>query len=394
MALTDVSIKNALPQDKKIKLFDGGGLYLLVMPNGSKYFRYDYRFNGKTKTYSLGVYPAVSLKEARIKLGEVKATLAQGKNPNQEKKKDKLLGINRAATSFYDVSLEWWNISKAKVSVSHAEDKLNKLQKDVFPFLGDMDIKDITVSELLAVLRKIEARGAIETAHRIRGIVGEVYAYAIAAGKAERNIANDLKGAMQARPAVQHMATITQPAKVGELLRAVWGYEGDIFTSAALKLLAYTFLRVSELSSLIWQDIDYNKMQIKIPAERMKKRRPHIVPICRQTLDILQALPKVSNYLFPSLRSKSRHINPFSLNAALRRLGYQSGEMTAHGFRGMASTLLYENGFTADIVELQLAHVEDNAVKAAYNHAQHLQRRADMVQWYADYLDGLRELKA
>lgn len=390
--LSDVQVKKAQPKKKKYKLYDKDGLYLLVMPNGSKYFKYDYKYNNINKTYSLGVYPKISLKEAREEIIKIKAVIDKGLNPNEEKRRNRLVKIT--GDSFAEIAEEWHKIAKNKVTAKHAKDKWRKLERDILPYIGGYNIKDITVPELLSVIRKIEARGAIETAHRTRGIVGEVYAYAIAAGKAERNIAHDLQGALQVKPAVKHMATITQPQQIGGLLRAVWGYEGDEITTAALKLLAYTFLRVSELASLHWADFDREKRLIKIPAERMKKRRPHIVPLSKQAYEILKNLPVITDFIFPSIRTRTRHINPFSLNAALRRLGYQSGEMTAHGFRAMASTTLYENGFSADIIELQLAHAEDNTVKAAYNHALHLQRRADMVQWYADYLDRLREMKA
>lgn len=392
MPLSDMAIKNAEPKDKKYKLTDKDGLYLLVLPNGGKYFKYDYRFGGLKKEYSIGVYPKISLKEARLILIEAKALLSKGINPNEVKKAHKINIIKETEHTFQIIALEWFEKNKVKWTTKHAADKWHKLERDVFPFIGNSPIKTITAPTLLSAIRLIEARGAIETAHRTRNIVGEVYAYAIAAGFAERNIAIDLSGALSFKPPVIHRATITDPKEVGALMRAIDGYTGSFIAKAALKISPYIMLRPVEVASAEWADIDLIRKIWKIPAGKMKMNRVHIIPLPRQVIEIFETLqPLGGKYVFPSLRTKTRHMNASTVNAALRRMGYSGEEMTAHGFRAMAATLLYENGFTEDIVELQLAHVERNEIKAAYNHAQHLARRTEMLQWWADYLDELQK---
>ena len=390
MPLTELSIKNALPKDKEYKISDKDGLYLLVRISGSKFFKYDYRFNGVKKECAIGKYPEMSLKEAREKLIEVKKLLSAGINPN-EAKKLQLPTATDEENTLKKVAAEWFEKNKAQWTPSYAEDKWHKLERDIFPYIADRPIKSITAQEFLAIIRKIEARGSIETAHRTSNIVGEIFIYAISSGIADRNITTDIRGALSKKPPVKHMATITDTKEVGALLRALEGYQGLAIVRAALMLSPYVMLRPIEVASAEWAEIDLEKKIWKIPAEKMKKRRIHIVPLSEQVITILKSLqPLGGKYVFPSIRTPTRHMSAPAINAALRRMGYTGEEMTAHGFRSMASTLLYENGFSEDIVEMQLAHAEDNKIKAVYNHAQHLQRRADMMQWWADYLDGLK----
>ncbi len=389
MSLSDLKIRNLKPKDKKYKVSDYAGLYLLIMPNGSKYFKYDYSFDGVRKTYSLGVYPNISLKNAREELINVKQTLHKGINPNIAKKIGR---YTSKANTLQEVAEEWFKKNKDKWIESHAQRKWYRLNANVLIYIGTRPIKEITVQELLSVIRIMEDRKVYDTAHRVNNIVKEVFSYAIATGIVDRNIALDISGALSAKKPVTHRAAITEPKKIGELMRAIDGYEGNFISKMALKLAPYVMLRPNEIASAEWSEIDFDRKLWKIPAHKMKMKRTHIIPLSKQAMNILEnMIPQVSKYIFPSLRTKTSHITPCTLNAAIRRLGFSGDEMTAHGFRGMASTILYENGFTEDIVEMQLAHVESNQVKAAYNHARYIDRRTEMMQWLADYLDNLRD---
>ena len=394
MSLTDTTIKASKPTEKNYKLADEKGLYVLVKKAG-KYFRFDYRFAGKRKTLALGVYPETSLKEAREKRDDARKLISNNLDPSIVKKAKKLELVTDGSNTFKAIAVEWHAKLKTKWSSAHADRKWHYLEKDVFPTFGDTPIKNITPRELLTLLEKIQARGAIDVAHRVKGLCGEVFRYGINSDRCDRDPTQDLKGVLVPQRN-KHMATITAPEKVGELLRAIDGYQGDATTLYALKLAPYVMLRPGEIRHAEWLEIDFNTKQWKIPAEKMKMSRPHIVPLSNQVISILKAIEPITGqgkYIFPSLRSKGKPKSENTLNAALRRLGFTKEEMTSHGFRGMASTLLHENNFKSDIIEIQLAHAERNKVKAAYNHAEYLPERTTMMNWWADYLDGLKNTK-
>ena len=392
MSLTELSIKNAKPTGKIYKLHDEKGMYVHVTKSGSKYFRLDYRFAGKRKTLALGVYPETSLKEARDKRDAARKLLDDGINPSEAKKAKKLHLITEANNTFLAVATEWHEKQKSKWSADHAARKWHYLENDAFPTFGNTPIKNIAARELLALLEKIQARGAIDIAHRVKRICGEIFRYGIYTERCGRDPSQDLKGALIPITS-KHMATITDPRKVGELLRAIDDYQGDIATRCALMLAPYVMLRPGELRRAEWSEISFDKKQWKIPAAKMKMKRPHIIPLSNQVVEILKTIEPVTGegkYIFQSHWSKNNPMSENTLNAALRRMGFTKEEMTSHGFRGMASTLLHENGFKTEVIEMQLAHAERNKVKAAYNHAEYLTERTDMMNWWANYLDSLR----
>ncbi len=391
MPLTDTAIRNAKPKNKPYKMSDEKGMYLLVNKTG-KYFRFDYRFNGKRKTFAIGVYPDVTLKEAREKRDDARKLLQNNVDPMQHKKETKNFHKEQAANSFETVAREWFTKNKHAWTNGHSRTIISRLENNIFPWLGPRPIAELSAPELLKTLRRIENRGAIETAHRVKQICSQIFRYAIATGRAERDPAADLRGAIPP-PKKKHMATITDPEKIGELLRAIDGYKGHIITICALKLAPLVFVRPGELRQAEWIDINFDKAEWKIPAEKIKMRSPHIVPLSTQAIKILRELhPLTGNglYVFPSLRSPQRVMSENTVNAALRRMGYAKDELTGHGFRSMASTLLNEQGYLADAIERQLAHVDKNGVRAAYNYAQYLPERRKMMQEWADYLDKLK----
>ena len=391
MPLTDAAIRNAKLQEKPYKLSDAKGLYLLVNKSG-KYFRFDYRYAGKRKTLALGVYPDVKLARAREKRDEARKLLQNDVDPGQYKKETKAMRAEQAANSFEAVAREWFTKNKHIWTLGHSETIIRRLELNIFPWLGRRPVASVTPPELLTVLRRIEDRGALETAHRVKQICGQVFRYAIATGRAERDPSADLRGALPpTKP--KRMATITDPQKIGELLRAIDGYEGHLITRCALRLAPLSFVRPGELRKAEWQEMNLAQAEWKIPAERMKMREPHIVPLSRQALAVLGEIEPLTGdgrYVFPSLRTGARPMSDNTVLAALRRMGYAKEEMSGHGFRAMASTVLHEQGWPTEIIERQLAHAERNSVKAAYNHAQYLPERRKMMQAWADYLDTLR----
>jgi len=396
MALSDLKIKNAKSREAAYKLTDRDGLYLIVSPSGSKLWRFDYRFLGKRKTLALGKYPLVGLAEARRGCYDARSELGRGTDPSEKRKLEKLTAGIAAGNTFRAVAEEW--IAKAERE-NRAEATLSKNRwflELATPSIGTRPVDAITTPELLAVLRKVEARGHYETARRLRSFCGRVFRYAVATGRAERDPSADLRGALTA-PSVTHRPAITDPERIGALLRAIDGYEGSIIVRAALQLLSLVFVRPGELRQAVWTEFDLTMARWTIPAARMKMRMPHSVPLSRQALTILRDLRELTGdgtYLFPSVRTAARPLSENTLNAALRRLGYTVEEMTAHGFRSMASTRLNEMGeWNPDAIERQLAHAERNAVRAAYNQAQHLKERVEMMQAWADYLDTLKATK-
>ena len=380
-------MRNAKPSAKPRKLSDGGGLHVLVQPIGSKLWRLAYRFAGKQKTLALGVYPAVSLEEARRLRDEAKKLLARSIDPSVQLKTDKQAGKDsRFRTVAEEVIAKLEREGRAPASLA----KNRWLLDFAYPMFGDRPVAEITARDLLALLRKIEGRGLYETARRLRSTCGMVFRYAIATGRAERDPSMDLRGALTA-PQVNHRATIIDPKSIGALLRAIDGFDGQPTTRAALRLAAYVFVRPGELRHAEWNEFDLDSKIWSIPAEKMKMRRPHRVPLA--ILRELQEITGKGRWLFPSVRTFTRPISENTLNAALRRLGYGSEEMCTHGFRGMASTRLNEMGrWNPDAIERQLAHQEANSVRRVYTHgAEFWTERVQMMQAWADYLNGLKE---
>lgn len=388
--LNDRAVANLKPTPKEKKYFDGEGLYIAVKPNGKKVWRMSYRFNGIARTYSIGEYPIVSLKDARDKRTAAKVQIENGVDPSKQKK----LGAEFVSpkNSLSVIAKEWYEKHKSNWKPSHGESVFRRLESNVLAYLGNRPIGDIKPLELLQVLRKIEDRGAVEHAHRMTQVCSAVFRYAVATGRAEGDITRDLRGAIPPRKPV-HYPTITDPEKVGGLMRAIDGYEGSIVVAAALRMAPRVFVRPGELRWAVWSEFKMEKGEWRIPAERMKMKEQHIVPLSRQVLDILEKLQKVTGdgeFLFPGLRKKEQPISDAAVNAALRRLGYEQEEFTGHSFRSMASTLLNELGWNRDAIERQLAHAERNKVRGAYNFAEFLPERRRMIQAWADYLDELK----
>jgi integrase len=385
--LTDTFIRAAKPGKVSYKLRDGGGLFLLVDPRGYKYWRLRYTFGGRESMVSLGTYPATSLKAARARREQMRGLIEAGKEPAVEKR----LQRQKLAVTFEAVAREW--LAKQPFSPKTLA-KANWTFDDLlFPFIGSRPISELKAPELLTVFRRLEARGKFETAHRTKQRVGQVIRYAIATGRAERDPTQDLRGALTSAR-VRNRPAITDPREVGQLLRAIEGYRGQPALEAAFRLAPYVFVRPGELRAAEWTEIDLEAGEWRIAPHRMKMRRLHIVPLARQSVAILREIETVTGrgrYVFPSPRSPSRPLSDNAITAALRRIGYSGDQMTWHGFRAMASTLLNEQGYASDLIELQLAHVEQNEVRAAYNRAQRLSERQTMMQAWADYLDGLRD---
>ena len=389
MALTATTIKTCKPKDKAYKLTDGGGLYLLVSPSGGKWWRFDYRCQSKRKTLSMGVYPAISLKDARDRRDEAKKQLANGIDPAMVRKSQK--HQQSQPNTFEAVAREWHAKFKPGWSDTHASRLLRLLERDIFPWLGSMPVSDVSSPLLLQTIRRIETR-SLDTAHRAMQNCGQVFRYAIATGRQQNDPTHALKGAI---PPIRdnHFASITHPEQIGPLLRAIEGYKGEFITQSALRLGPLVFVRPGELRHAEWSEINLEIGEWRIPSEKMKMGQPHIVPLARQSIVLLtdlQPLTGTGQYLFPSVRSLDRPLSENTINAALRRLGYTKDEMTGHGFRSMASTLLNEQGWNRDHIERQLAHAERNKIRAAYNYADYLPERRKMMQAWADYLDTLK----
>lgn len=395
MKLTDAKLRALKPTGKTQKISDGGGLYIHLSPAGGKLWRLFYRFSGKQKTLALGKYPDVSLVEARKRRDEARELLGQGIDPGEKKKEGKAAAVAAEfakAMTYEVVAREWF----AKYSQGWTESNRTKIlarqENDVFPFLGSLSIGEITAPEVLAVARRIEERGAVDTAHRAMQDCSRIFRYAVATGRGERDPVADLKGALCPARSTSY-ASIKEPKAIGALLRDIDAYSGNLIVRAALRLAPYVFVRPGELRRAEWAEFNLEAAEWRIPAEKMKMRVVHIVPLARQAVEILHGLEQYTGggrYLFPSMRANSAPISDMTLLAGLRRLGYGKEEMTMHGFRSMASTLLNEQGYNRDWIERQLAHGERNSVRAAYNYAEYLPERCRMMQKWADYLDGLR----
>ncbi|MEN8501236.1 MULTISPECIES: tyrosine-type recombinase/integrase [Paraburkholderia] len=369
------------------KLFDGGGLFLDLRKSGAKKWRLKYRFNGKENLLSFGDYPAVGLADARARRDEAKRHLAEGNDPAMQRDLERQAKSIAALNTFEAVALEWFETRQDIWSDSHAERVMNQFRKEVFPHIGRRPISEIGAPELLAVVRRIEARSALETARKTLQSCGQVFRFAVSTGRAERDPTPDLRSALKTRP-VTNMARI-EATEMPELLAAIESYAGDIRTRYAVQLLALTFVRTGELRFAEWTEFDIERAEWRIPAARMKMRSVHIVPLSHQALALIErirALSGTRRWIFPSPRNPEQPISENTVLFALYRMGYR-GRMTGHGFRGLASTILNENGFQADWIERQLAHNEQNGIRAAYNHAQYLPERRRMMQWWANHID-------
>ena len=402
MALTDTFVRQVKHSGKASgdKHADGGGMYLLVKAGG-RYWRMDYTHANKRKTLALGVYPEVSLARARQRRADARELLAEGLDPSAAKKAEKLATRVAAANTFEAVAREFHVTQASGWSPRYATRWIERMEKDLFPYIGKLTLPAITAPVLLDALRKVEKRGANETAHTLRQTAGQVFRYGVQTGRCERSPVTDLHGALKPI-VVKHMAAVLEPAKAGELLRSIDGYAGQPMTKAALALSALLFQRPGNIRQMEWAWIDFDKALLTIPSQDMKRRlaqklngRPHFVPLAPQAIAILKELQPLTGhgrYVFPSLRTGERAMSDNTINAALRRMGFASDEMSAHGFRAMARTLMIEriHGISADVIEAQLAHGKSGSLGAAYDRAEFMEQRRRMMSEWADYLDKLR----
>ncbi|EFP1211641.1 tyrosine-type recombinase/integrase [Salmonella enterica] len=389
MKLTARQISTAKPTDKPYKLSDGGGLYLMVNPNGSRYWRMKYRYAGKEKLLSIGVYPDVTLAEARDKRTKAKRILAAGDDPSEVKQAEreaKNLAVNN---SFELLALEWHEHKKPNWSSGYADDIMEYLRKDIFPYIGKKAITDIKPITMLSVLKKMEERGVLDKLKKTRQACRQIFTYAIITGRAEFNPVTDLAGALKT-PKQQHFPHL-MPTQIGPFIHAVNTYSGSKVTRIATLLLMYTSVRTIELRASEWTEFDLDNDLWQIPKERMKMRRPHLVPLSRQVKSLLLELKSITGwgkYVFPGRNDAHKPMSEASINQVIKRIGF-AGKVTGHGFRHTMSTILHEKGFNSAWIEAQLAHADRNTIRGTYNHAQYLDGRRDMLQWYADYLDEL-----
>jgi integrase len=403
MALTDTALRNLKPVDRPTKLFDSNGLFLLVNPpsprnpKGSRLWRFKYYFASKEKLLALGAYPDMSLKLARETRDNARTLLVKDIDPSMQRKASARAARDAAGNSFEAIAREWLRKQEKELEEITARKATSLLEKWAFPWIGSRPIAQITSRELLeSVLRRVEAGGKLETVHRLKQRCGQIFRYAIATGRADQDPTPALRGALSNVKARNH-ASITDPTRIGELLRAIDTYDGSFVTRCALRLTPLFFVRPGELRRAEWTEIDLEGAQWSIPAHKMKMDAPHIVPLSTQAIAILRDLRNLTStgqYVFPGLHSRRRPMCENTVNLALRRLGYTGDEIVAHGFRSMASTLLNEQGWPPDVIERQLAHAERNEVRRAYNRAKYLPERRTMMQAWADYLDGLRKQSA
>ena len=397
MALTDTAIRATKPGKRPYKVYDRDGLFLLINPSGSKLWRWRYRFGGKEKLMALGEYPVVNLAQARERQFAARKKLAVDLDPMAERKaeaetrqREAEVRQRQAENSFENIARKWWEWWSAGKSPRHADYVLRRLEADVFPGFGHKFIDDVTAADIRELMLAIESRGARDVAKRSHETTGQIFRYAIARGIATRNPAADFKPRdILAEASSENFARV-DAKDMPTLLVKIESYDGDAITRLAMRLMAYTFVRTSELIESQWPEFDLDNARWDIPAERMKMDTPHIVPLSRQAIEILRALKLLTGkgrFVFPGANDKNKPMSNNTILFALYRLGYR-GRMTGHGFRGLASTILHENDFAAEHIELQLAHQKRNKVAAAYNHAKYLSRRAAMMQWWADYLDA------
>jgi len=393
MSLTDAKVRNTKPTAKPFKLSDGGGLVLLVQPSGGKWWRYRYRFAGKEKMLALGAYPDISLADARERHAQARKVLVAGKDPGELKKEAKRLVAIKAENNLESIAREWHEQHIHEWVAHYARDVISRLETHIFPKLGNRPIADLNATEILSVLRVIENSGALDMAQRVMQTCGQVFRYAITTGRADHNPVTDLRGALKT-PVKKHHAHLAAD-ELPEYLQKCEVYDGELQTKLALKMLLLTFVRTTELRGAEWSEINFNKAEWRIPAERMKMKDQHIVPLSKQAIVILRELQKHTGnrqHLFPNRHNPVKCMSGNTMLYALYRMGYHS-RTTGHGFRATASTILNEHGYPPDVIERQLAHCERDKVRAAYNHAQYLPERRKMMQWWADYLDGVAAKK-
>jgi len=395
MPLSDAKVRSAKPSTKAVKLFDERGLYLEVSPSGGKWWRLKYRFDGKEKRLSLGVYPDVGLKDARARRDSARRLLSEGVDPSANRKAQRSTSSEHAANSFEVIAREWFERYSPNWVPSHASRIIRRLERDIFPWIGKAAVADLTPPQVLEVVRRIEDRGALETAHRALQNCGQVFRFAVATGRAERDATADVRGAL---PPVKagHFSAVTDPAQVAEMLRVLDSYRGTVTVRCALRLAPLVFVRPGELRHAQWSDIDLEDAEWHYTVT--KTNTPHIVPLSRQAVDALSELEPLTGdgrYVFPSARSADRPMSDNAILAAMRRMGIEKSEMTGHGFRAMARTILDEVlGFRPDYIEHQLAHTVRDPNGRAYNRTAHLAERRKMMQAWADYLDELKAGKA
>lgn len=388
MKLNARQVDAAKPKEKAYKLADGAGLYLEVVPSGSRYWRMKYRFNGKEKRMAFGVYPAVSLAQARALRDEAKKKLAEGIDPSFAKKEEKLVRDVRLHNTFQAVALEWHGTKVSRWSEGYASDIIEAFNKDIFPYIGQQPVNEIKPLVLLNVLRRMESRGATEKAKKVRQRCSEVFRYAIVTGRAEYNPAADLTSAMSGHES-KHYPFLTVE-ELPDFFKALSGYTGSPLIVLAARLLILTGVRTGELRGAFWSEFDLEKAVWEIPADRMKMKRPHLVLLSTQALEIVQQLKVMSGQyplVFPGRNDPRKTMSEASINQVFKRIGY-TGKVTGHGFRHTMSTILHEEGFNTAWIETQLAHVDKNAIRGTYNHALYLEGRKEMMQWYGDYVDS------
>jgi integrase len=393
--LSDVKVKNAKPKNKNYKLSDGGGLYLLITPSGGKLWRMKYTYREKEKLLAIGTYPTITLSEARQHKDNAKKLLNNGVDPSLHKKAEKEARCEVINNSFEVIAREWHGHKIAEWSPDHAATILSRLEKDIYPWIGSSPITEVTARDIKKVVDRVNSRGTIEAARRLQTIIGQVFIYAISTDRANYNIAAGLKGYLPSPSKTKkHMAAVTDPKELGFLLRALDTYKGGFVAHCALRLLPLFFCRPGELRHLEWQEIDFETKQITIPSLKMKMKQDHIIPLSHQAAGILKELKPLtghSRYVFPSVRSLSRCMSDNTLNAALRRMGFDGNTVVAHGFRATARTILHEVlQVSPYVIEAQLAHRVPDALGTAYNRTAHLAERRKMMQLWADYLDGLK----
>ena len=388
MPLNDMQIRRAKPEAKAYTLGDGQGLSLLIEPNGSKSWRFRYRFAGKPKMISLGVYPTITLADARSRRDDARKLVAEGKNPSEVRKEQKIALQTESESAFEKIATEWHQMKSTKWSEGYASDIMEAFQNDIFPYVGTRPVGEIKPLELLNVLRKIEKRGALEKMRKVRQRCSEVFRYAIATGRAEFNPAADLSSALEVHQS-NHFPFL-KADEIPDFLCALDSYTGSRLVQIATKLLMITGVRTIELRAALWSEFDLDNAIWEIPAERMKMRRSHLVPLSTQALDLLNELNIMTGsyrYVFPGRNDPNKPMSEASINQVIKRIGY-GGKLTGHGFRHTLSTILHERGFNSVWIEIQLAHIDKNTIRGTYNHANYYEKRIIMLQWYSDFILG------
>lgn len=404
LPLTDTEIKNAKPKEKKYTLSDGNGLQLVIKPDGKKIWEIRFTVNGKPKTTTSGAYPSVSLKEARIKRDEFKIKASAGIDPIKERKEVKatIKAIEQESlNTFNQCATDYFELIRGKISEGHFNKQWGRLKSNIIPFIGDMRMSEIKRDDILTCLTRIQDRGAIEEAHRIYNIVSQVYQYAVANHRCERNIAVDISPRWTLQPAIKrHYPTIVDPIEIGKLLRAIDVYKGDYTVRCALQIMPFLALRPGNISAMEWSEVDLDKAILTIPAKKMKMNREHLVPLVPKVVEILTELKKLTGsgqYCFGASRTRNSPLSDNTLRSALIRLGYSTDEIVPHGFRAMFTTItnerMEEHGFSSDVIEKCTAHEPKNKVRAAYNRAEYWSQRVTLMQWWADFLDQTKVSK-